>query len=253
MGLRYLGKAIWLLPALCSWASRVSAQTPAAGPAAMAAGQTQAETAASSTGTPSPAPAQANTQPAETAAASPAATATPALPVQPAPAAVNLVDGPSPQPPGSVGEKPAPRELPYYDGEPAPQGYQLVERPRRGLVIAGALALGIPYAISVSVAAGGQYNSTTGWLLIPVVGPWITAARIEDDHCDDTTGSCGNAQGERGLAAFDGIAQAAGAAMLVVGMTVPKRLWVRDTTAELSVLPARIGRDGYGLVGVGRF
>jgi hypothetical protein len=255
MGLQHLGKAAWFIPALLNWASTASAQTPVAttppqtdAAASASAAPSPAQPASQ---TPSPAPTQANTQPPQTVAASPAAPA--------APPAGNVVDGPvvRSQPlesdPDGISETTAPRELPYYEGEPAPQGYRLVERPRKGLVIAGALSLGIPYAISVSVAAGGQYNDTSGWLLIPVIGPWITAAKIRDDHCDDTTSSCGDAQGERGLAAFDGLAQAAGAAMLVVGLAVPKRLWVRYAATELSILPVRIGREGYGVVGVGRF
>jgi hypothetical protein len=256
MGRQHPKKASWLLGTLLSWTTAAGAQAAATDAPATSAGQPRTETAA--TGVASPAPTPSGTQPTESAAASPTATAGPALPIQPAP--VTVADGPNPPAPRTdpepVGgsEEAAPRELPYYEEEPAPQGYRLVERPRRGLVIAGALTLGVPYAISVSVAAGGNYNRTSGWLLIPVIGPWITTAKIPDHDCNDTPGSCdGSAQGERGMAAFDGIAQAAGAAMLIVGLTVPKRLWIRETTAELSIVPTRIGREGYGLVGVGRF
>ena len=252
----------WSAAALCLAQSHAQAQEATAPDPGSAAEDPPPPPPPDSSPPPAP-PGPAAAPPAPPASAAPAppaadAAAPPAAPpaAQPAP--------PPPPPPYYHPDDPAayapeeprepPRELPYYEGEPKPPGYVLVERRRRGLVIGGALTLGIPYAISVSVAAGGQYDDSTGWLLAPVVGPWITAGRLDDDCSDDGLDfDCNDYAGARTLLAMDGLAQAAGAVMLVVGIAFPKRLWVRDYTTEVSIAPVRLGRSGYGLGAVGSF
>jgi hypothetical protein len=53
--------------------------------------------------------------------------------------------------------------------------------------------------------------------------------------------------------AIDGIAQAAGATMLIVGITSPKTVLIRNDLAEVRVAPMKIGQDGNGLGLVGTF
>jgi hypothetical protein len=53
--------------------------------------------------------------------------------------------------------------------------------------------------------------------------------------------------------AFDGLGQAAGATMLVAGITSPKTVLVRNDLGEVRVTPMRLGRAGGGLGLVGTF
>ena len=72
-------------------------------------------------------------------------------------------------------------------------------------------------------------------------------------YCYDTSSSaCGSHSSLRGALVLDGLMQGAGAAMLIVGIAVPKtRLVRRDVT--VSMLPMPLGKDGYGLGAVGQF
>lgn len=248
-----------LIPVVClTWAGLAEGQAPPPlepAKAAPATGVQQSAPPPPAEPTP-PAPAVA---PAEPAAAAPEPTPQAAATRKAAsPAATEPAPGEE-----SVELKPPvseqPRELPYYEGEPAPAGYRLVERTRRGWIIAGALTFGIPYAISVSVAAGGRYEDPVGWLLLPIVGPWVAAGRLEDDvdcvdsSSDSSLDTCDDVATQRGLLAFDGLAQAAGAVMIVLGMTSPRQLWVLDSATELEVTPVRLGRSGYGVAATGTF
>ncbi len=134
-----------------------------------------------------------------------------------------------------------PRQLPYYEGEPEPEGYRLVERPRRGLVIAGAITLGATYSLNLSVAMGTDFKGDAAWLALPVFGPWILMAEASGENAD--TG--------RSLLFFDGLVQAAGAAMLAVGLWYPTQVWVRQDGANLRLLPTCWGDSGCGVVAIG--
>jgi len=67
---------------------------------------------------------------------------------------------------GSAPQRTAPSELPYVEGGPVPRGYAVDEYHPRGLIIGGAVTLGTLYAISLSVAAGGNFDSSNGWLAV---------------------------------------------------------------------------------------
>jgi hypothetical protein len=56
----------------------------------------------------------------------------------------------------------------------------------------------------------------------------------------------------RGVLVFDGITQAAGATMLLIGLFVPSKRLVSDYDA-LRVVPVRLGRKGHGVGLVGAF
>jgi hypothetical protein len=52
---------------------------------------------------------------------------------------------------------------------------------------------------------------------------------------------------------LDGLAQAAGAALLFAGVMYPKHLLVRNDLATMTVVPMKIGLEGSGFGLVGRF
>ena len=151
----------------------------------------------------------------------------------------------------------APESVPY-NGGPVPAGYHVEERPRRGLVIGGALTLGIPWVLGVALASGSDFSNKSGWLVVPVLGPWINiAARTPDTYCSGygTNATCVKEvdNGYRTLLILDGLTQAAGAVMLIYGLASPKKVIARDFVGNLHFTPAPMGRLGYGGVLSGEF
>jgi len=133
------------------------------------------------------------------------------------------------------------------------------DRPRTGLVIAGAIVAGIPYFFSVVTASAASGNNETGWLYVPVVGPWMTLGQRNYgcnslDNANQSTSqslACvGDIFAVMGLIA-DGILQATGATLLAVGVAASRPALVRDDEA-VHVTPMRVG-TGYGAGVAGSF
>jgi hypothetical protein len=131
----------------------------------------------------------------------------------------------------------------WREGDPVPDGYRPVQRTRTGAIVGGCVTLGVMWLISALVAAAAQDASTaTGGtsnpdaaLYVPVVGPFIQM------------GGTGSALGNMVLL-VDGLAQTAGFALLVYGVTTPRNVLVRADLAQgTQMVPMHIGRDGYGL------
>jgi hypothetical protein len=128
------------------------------------------------------------------------------------------------------------------------------ERPLKGLIIGGALTLGIPYVIGLALVAPAHFPNESHWLAVPVLGPWISmgARRTTCDISHDAD-FCGLADfGAEMIYIMDGIVQAAGATMLIVGVTVTRRRLVRSDLVSFDVTPMRVGL-GYGLGANGNF
>ncbi|MDB4942850.1 MAG: hypothetical protein JWP97_2384 [Labilithrix sp.] len=131
----------------------------------------------------------------------------------------------------------------YEEGEPVPQGYHPEQRTRTGLVVGGAVTLGVMWMISALVGAAindVEHSDGGDFLYIPVLGPFLQMTR--------TDSSSGNM-----VLAIDGIAQGAGAAMLIGGIVAPRTVLVRNDLAEVRVTPMKVGRDGTGLGLTGTF
>jgi hypothetical protein len=155
-------------------------------------------------------------------------------------------------PPGYYG--PPPQEPPRFDaskwkeGDRVPPGYHVEERVRRGMVIAGAITLGVPYLIGLSFASAADFENSSGWLAVPALGPWLTMA-FREDQCDEVQESYGDCVGDSFLRVWltiDGLAQTAGAILLLVGIADKKPRLVADETAKIVITPRRVG-SGYGL------
>jgi len=150
-------------------------------------------------------------------------------------------------PPGAIPIDTRPRTLPYTEGEPIPPGYVVESKVRKGMVIPGAILLGAPYVLGLSIAALTDFDNQSGWLAVPIAGPWITLAARRKCH-DDSFGNCTDTA-DRALdiyLVFDGLIQTAGAALLVAGMAAKKTELVRMDTVSVRFMPGPIGRDGYG-------
>jgi hypothetical protein len=199
---------------------------------------------------------------AQTAPAAPPPTAPAAPTAAPAAAPPTAAAPPYYYPPPGYAYPPAayqpPAELPYKEGAPIPVGYHIEERPRKGLLIAGYLVAGIPYGIGLFAAISADFDNQSGWLAVPFAGPWLYMGRREytcdetdDPNTDDGKegASClGEAFLVMGLIA-DGVMQAAGGTLLLVGYLSPKKHVVRDGVSW-NVRPMRIGTgQGLGLTG----
>ena len=182
--------------------------------------------------------------PAPASAPAPAPYPPPAAPQYPPP-------GPYQQPyppPQLMYAPPGPRYIKdWEEGQPIPYGYHPESRARKGLVIPGAVVLGVAYLLSTLIASEDS-NSTYGQdryeaLYIPVLGPFI---QLFSDS---------NAPGDNQAFALDALAQSAGLAMLVCGLAFPRHILVRNDMGVVSVVPTpmTIGRGGTGLGLVARF
>jgi hypothetical protein len=155
------------------------------------------------------------------------------------------------QPPYAGDQQGAPyvsrRDLRHWrDGDPVPPGYHPVEKPRDGLLIAGATTFAIPYFFS-AVTALGSRNSQDQLLYAPVVGPIM---RMKDNN---PSTNFLDFFADVALV-MDGVAQAAGVAMLIIGSTTTKTVLVRNDAAWSPIIvPMRFGNDGYGVGVVSQF
>ncbi|MBK8258648.1 MAG: hypothetical protein IPK82_39065 [Polyangiaceae bacterium] len=142
-----------------------------------------------------------------------------------------------------------PLTLDYEEDQPIPAGYHLRTRVRRGLVGGGAGLLGGMWLLSVIVGAVGSSadEAVTGngdeWvpMYIPIAGPFVAI------------GTVGSSGAGTAFLMLDGIAQAGGAAMLILGIAMPEKKLVRDSmtfhvTPDVAVTPM-FGGTSAGVVG----
>jgi hypothetical protein len=130
----------------------------------------------------------------------------------------------------------------WEEGQPIPYGYHHETRVRKGLVITGSVVFGVLYLYSTFFAAVGSDAGTNklGWMAVPVVGPFLETSETSSATLQY-------------ILVLDGLAQAAGVAMLFGGFMYPKHLLVRNDLASMTVVPMKIGMDGSGMGVVGRF
>ncbi len=111
---------------------------------------------------------------------------------------------------------------------------------RRGLVIAGAVTFGSTYVISAAIAAGfldDNNGDDMVPLFIPVAGPFVAIGTADTSPIATTA------------LIIDGLAQAAGVALFVVGLTDEEKIWKRnDLTMRVAPMPLANG-GGAALIG----
>jgi hypothetical protein len=132
-----------------------------------------------------------------------------------------------------------------------------VEHTRQGelmLGVTGATLLGLPYAASVWSAAASSRDGDR-LLYVPVVGPW--ASLVNRATCT-VPGCRGNISTDALPLVADGVAQAAGFAILMVALTTPTRAEsapppsTRRSSLRVHVAPASYAGGG-GLAAFGTF
>lgn len=94
----------------------------------------------------------------------------------------------------------------YIEGTPLPEGYHIEHRANRGLVGGGAALFAVPYLVGAFGAISVQGEGSSGWLGIPLVGPWLALGQRES--------SCGEI-GEPSPGGFDCFADSAGSGLLI--------------------------------------
>jgi hypothetical protein len=138
----------------------------------------------------------------------------------------------------------------WRNGDPIPAGYHPSQRMRVELVLAGAASLVWSYSVLLDAAA---QTGDKVWLM-PVVGPFIEVGHYGIPHGD---GSTLDVIGQAVYASFDavlvldGVVQAAGVVMLVLGLTVPKTVVVRNDLGVIkSIRPVPMAANSMGGLGI---
>lgn len=170
-------------------------------------------------------------------------------PYQPSPYQPSPGGPPSAAPPGYAQPYSAPIYMPeeitdYDEDRPIPAGYTRVERKRKGLIIGGSVTLGATFLVTAFFGLiAGLINEADGSnadvapMFVPVVGPFLEF------------GETRNSTARFGLTVL-GLGQVAGATMLIIGLTNPRTVLVRNDQLTLAPL---LGDHASGLAIHGRF
>ncbi len=132
----------------------------------------------------------------------------------------------------------APPPVEEFDGFNVPAGYHVETRPRVGLVVSGAVTLGVFYMLSVSVAARAK-TSEGRWMAVPVLGPFAAMGAHEDPCATKrgTEGAWACVDADPTLELFDGIGQIIGASLLTTGLVARRSVLVPDAFPRAVVPP----------------
>ncbi len=141
-----------------------------------------------------------------------------------------------------------PTRIPYEEGQPAPAGYRLTTESQKGLIIGGAVTLGATWAVTLLAASladavrnadrspGEPRDNGATPLMIPVVGPFIAISTLNSEGAGTS------------LLILDGLAQGAGAAMLIAGISSRRKVWVRQVgSVQLQLAPVALGPRHFAL------
>lgn len=145
--------------------------------------------------------------------------------------------------------------LPYREGLPIPAGYRVEHRAASGLIVGGLASLGVAYGVAIVVGASDNFKNGSGWLLLPVIGPWA-AIGARSYHCSDDPsqaqqcirGAFNEVQSIAILSA-DAVVQATGAVLFLAGLGSGQDELLRSQPeVGIRVRPRAIGRGfGFGL------
>jgi hypothetical protein len=155
---------------------------------------------------------------------------------------------------GARGVTPEDPKVPHDSKRPMVPDYHFETRDRSGLVLGGAVLLGasyVPTAAAAAVCEQEHCGGTTG-LFVPVVGPIIAAVAHDAPGRRAEAGGPGRDVFWPALMFADFAAQAGGATMLILGLTLkPKQVLVHDdvATSNVRLVPMRVGgATGLGLI-----
>ena len=149
---------------------------------------------------------------------------------------------------GARAATPPPPRRPYDSRRPIPPDNHVETVERSGLVVGGAVLLGVGYTSSVALAVycEPEHCSGTRGLFVPVVGPLIAAVAHERPGGNGIDYS----RFWPLLMAADFGVQAAGATLVILGLTLkPKQVLVGNdvATSNVRLTPLSMGNGGSGL------
>lgn len=121
--------------------------------------------------------------------------------------------------------------------------------------------VGVPYATGLGIAGGEGFANGSGWLAAPVLGPWLALSGrsdpcngIDDEkEVDSDVGKCVAEPIVRGMLVLDGVLQATGVVLMVVGGTSGKKDEKGVPQPGFAAGPSVVGRAGYGVSALGSF
>ena len=134
---------------------------------------------------------------------------------------------------GVIAPPPNAQAEPFDPERGVPPGYHLEQGVRKWLVLSGAGLFGVSWGLSFVKATGTGGSGDTEGLVVPLVGPFIYAANIQDS-------------GERVAWAVVGAAQLAGATAFILGLTLKTPWIVPNERSVAYVGPMQVGHKGYG-------
>ena len=127
------------------------------------------------------------------------------------------------------------------------------------LILVGAVMVGLPYATGLGIGASESFDNGSGWLAVPVAGPWASlsarrdpcAASEDKQEFDSDVGKCVAEPLVRGMLVLDGVLQASGAVLMIIGASSggPKK----PERTQVMAAPTPMGRAGYGMAVAGQF
>lgn len=144
-----------------------------------------------------------------------------------------------------------PPTLPYREGQPVPPGYHVEERRSRGAIITGYILTGVPYGIGLLAAVSSNFTNSSGYLLVPWAGPWLTLG-FRKNRCEtsEDPAQCAEDMGVGMGLVMDGIVQGAGGVLLLVAHLAPYQKLIRNDQVSFRFTP--VG-TGYGVGASGIF
>lgn len=129
------------------------------------------------------------------------------------------------------------------------------------LLVVGAILVGLPYATGLGIGASEGFDNGSAWLAAPAIGPWLALSGRRDPcadsqqkkEFDSDVGKCVAEPMVRGMLVLDGVLQATGAVMMLVGASSGGTPKPRREARAVVAAPTPMGRDGYGLALAGAF
>jgi hypothetical protein len=137
----------------------------------------------------------------------------------------------------------------------------LEEGPAKTPLIIGGVVFGIPYATGLGIGAAQGFENSSGWLAAPVLGPWLALSGRRDpcdgakdkQQFDSDVGKCVAEPMIRGMLVLDGVLQASGAVLMIIGASSSESHVVKKTPPPVAAAPTPMGRSGYGVAVAGIF